>query len=100
MKESIEKLIAEELQKANAKFPPFASRHEGAAVIREEIEEAEQELQNLQTNHNIFWQYIKRKGEPGECHYLAKMREKAINLTEEAIQVAAMCDKYMPLIKG
>ena len=99
MRESIEKLIAEELQKANTKFPPFASRHEGAAVIREGIDESEQELHGLMTHHGLFWHYIKVKGEPGEMHDLVKMRERAIRLAEEAIQVAAMCDKYMPLLE-
>lgn len=100
MKEAIEKLVAEELARANAKFSPFNSRHEGAAVIREEIEEAEIELQNLQIKHNIFWQYVKHKGEPAERHYVKQMRHISARLAEEAIQVAAMCDKYMPLLEG
>ncbi len=31
--------VAEELERARAKFPPFHSAHEGIAVIREEFEE-------------------------------------------------------------
>lgn len=37
----VEKLVQKELEYANRRFPMFRSDHEGAAVIFEEIEEAE-----------------------------------------------------------
>lgn len=100
MKDKIEQLIAAELKSANEKFPPFASRHEGAAVLLEEVEEACQEVEALGSHYNMFWLYVKVKGEPGELHDLVKMREKAVRLAGEAIQVAAMCDKYLPLLES
>lgn len=39
LKEAVEKAVMDELQRANASFPLFNSKHEGYAVIKEELEE-------------------------------------------------------------
>jgi len=61
--------VEEELGRAQDKFSPFNSAHEGYAVILEELDE--------------LWQEVKDK--TGEPH---KMRE-------EAIQVAAMAVRFV-----
>ena len=40
-------LVQHELEKANAKFPQFASDMDGWAVLKEEIEEAKEELDKV-----------------------------------------------------
>lgn len=65
--------IKDEYERANRKFPPFHSPHEGLAVIEEEFEELRQEV-------------FKRSHEP------SLMRK-------EAIQVAAMCCKLLDLLE-
>ena len=42
--EDVEKLAAEEMNRANLVHPPFHSRHEGVAVIEEEVRECEKEM--------------------------------------------------------
>lgn len=59
--------VIEELQKAQKRFPKFASAHEGLAVIREEYKEFEFEV-------------------------FHGSGEKALN---EAIQLAAMATRYI-----
>ena len=63
--------VAHELDAASAKFGPFASAHEGLAVIEEEF---------LEFRNEVFW------GSP----------EKA---REECIQLAAMALRYLRDIK-
>lgn len=63
--------VLAELARANAKFPPFSSSHEGYAVILEELDEL---WDNIKTN--ALW----------------------TNQRKEAIQVAAMVIKYVKYI--
>lgn len=60
-------LIEREYHRAMEKFPHFRTRHEGYAVILEELDE--------------MWDEIKTDSGPRSCH--------------EAVQVAAMCIKYI-----
>jgi hypothetical protein len=69
------KMAADELEKAQAKFGPMASPHEGIAVIREEYLEMERE---------VFWGTRKR-------------------MREEAVQLAAMAIRFLvdvPEVEG
>ena len=67
-------LMVAELDKANAKFPQFNSRHEGYAVIKEEVDE--------------LWDEIKKK-HPDKEKMLA-----------EAVQIGAMAMKFVQLLVG
>lgn len=60
-----------ELQRAQKKFPPFASPHEGWAIIWEELDE--------------MWEEVRKND---------RFRAK-----EEAVQVAAMAIRYLIDIK-
>lgn len=63
--------VREEVQRAEAKFPPFNSAHEGYAVILEELDE--------------LWEEVKRNGSVRDTE---RMRL-------EAIQVAAMAVRFL-----
>jgi hypothetical protein len=63
--------VLAELEKAEAKFPPFNSAHEGYAVILEELDE--------------LWDEIKNNKESG-----AEYRQRI-----EATQVAAMAMRFL-----
>ncbi len=60
-------VVRKELERAEAKFPPFRSPHEGLAIIQEEFEEFKNE---------VFWGSKERQ-------------------LEEAIQLAAMAIRYI-----
>jgi hypothetical protein len=64
-------LIITELKFATEKFGPFASRHEGYAILLEELDE--------------LWEEIKVKDYP----------EREDNIRKEAIQVAAMAIRFL-----
>lgn len=103
MREQIEKLVQEELDRANAKFPQFASRHEGHSVIREEIEETKEEMEKMEAYLDTLWKWQVRAKHPCKSSIALDLTEKirkyATNLAAEAIQVAAMALKYQALLK-
>lgn len=99
----IEKLINEELQNANKKFPLFSSWHEAYAVILEEVEEAQEEaavMCNLYLDR--LWRDIKVKAssEADRLEDIGIVRGHAVRAIEELIQVAAMCDKAVMSLGG
>lgn len=83
-----------ELNAANKRFRPFASPHEGQNIVREELEEVEQALVPLKLHiETRMWNAVKaNKTIPQE--ELHEIREMAIHLAVEAIQVAAMVKKF------
>lgn len=88
----VEKLVDKELELADGKFPPFNSRHEGYAVIREEWKEHSREAREMTEllaclEDDVFM------NAPAE-HSLNALEITAINAACEAIQVAAMCRKF------
>lgn len=87
----IQHLVSEELIAANAENPMFHSGHEAYAVIKEELEEAEYEIEKAKEYLERMWLLVKR-----DSDYLEQvdiLKGRAISLIQEAIQVAAMCDK-------
>lgn len=98
MEELIPMLVQHELSKANAKFPPFASEMEGWAVLKEEIEEADEELVNIRRWHDQIWIAI-RGNRKLHRDYIRLIRTLAQRLMVEAAQVAAMAAKYEAMLE-
>ena len=94
VKQDVEKLVQKELESTNQKFPMFHSDHEGAAVIFEEIEECKQEIENLEIQFEVLWSYVK---DDNKMSVITSERLKltAANLACEAIQIAAMAQKFI-----
>ncbi len=95
VKKDVINLVYKELESANEKFPPFNSSHEGYAVIKEEIEEAEEQLIYTKEKLNVLWSNIKRNNIEFSLAHVYNLEELAINMAVEAIQVAAMAQKYI-----
>lgn len=97
LKEEITAAANKELNRANEQFPLFNSKHEGAAVIYEELEESKEALESLELSFKCLWDEVRGKETP--C-YLKKditpleLADMAINLACEATQTAAMLMKY------
>ena len=89
----VEKLVQKELESANHRFPMFRSDHEGAAVIYEEMQEAENELKNAQEYFKALWESVKQNVDAKWCAESVKIA--SVNLACEAIQVAAMAQKFI-----
>lgn len=95
VKEDVEKLIKKELESANQRFPMFHSDYEGAAVIYEEIEEAESEMRGVNRHFAGAWYSVKTNERSRSYQYINKIKNSAVNLACEAIQIAAMAQKFI-----
>lgn len=93
VRKDVELLVQKELESANKKFPMFRSRHEGCAVIVEEIQETEVELESINESFKAIWNLTKND-QYGENEAL-KIRKSAISMAVESIQVAAMAQKFI-----
>ena len=93
IKDDVIELIEKELKSANEKFPLFASNHEGYAILKEEIEEAKDEVVWVKEKLGCMWELIKKNHDATlEAEFL---KEFAIQGAVELIQVAAMAQKFM-----
>lgn len=92
----VQALFDKELKKANKENPQFHSAHEGYAVLLEEVEEAKEEMKDLDFYTGCIWNTVKNGG------YLRTdlewTKEFASSLIREAIQVGAMCDKFLDFL--
>ena len=93
--EGVEKLAYEELERANVKFGTFHSTHEGYAVIKEEIEEAADELEDIATYLSDMWRGVKGDSVGVTRNYALYIKQTAVRLAAESIQVAAMAQKFI-----
>ena len=92
MKMNIRVLALTEMRTANRINPPFIDAHHGYAVLKEEIEETEEELKAVKQMLESMWSSIRNDTTPKMS--VTMMEEHAINLAAEAIQVIAMCEKF------
>ena len=94
----IEELAAEELVDANTKHDPkFNSPHEAYAVLKEEVEEMEVEVDLCKDRLHMLWDCVKNDDDQNAEHNLNYIRAYATKAAQEAIQVVAMCDKASKL---
>ena len=89
----IHTLIEEELAEANKIHPLFQSPHEAYAVILEELEEAEEELQWIRRQLGQMWSLIRQ--DCGTEEILHQIKGHAVFAAQEIIQLAAMADKTL-----
>ena len=89
----IQKLVDKELEEANKKYPLFHSNHEAYAVIKEEIEECEDDMREMQMVLSYFW--VRTKRDKNSDDLIIGIKKSAMHAAAEAIQVAAMCDKFL-----
>lgn len=93
VRNDVEKLVEKELESANKKFPMFRSEHEGAAVLFEEIQESEADLDLIKADFTSLWNSVKRNWKNNEI--LKSIKQYSISLACEAIQVAVMAQKFV-----
>lgn len=92
----VERLVRKELKSANEKFGMFHSQHEGYAIILEEFEEAHDDLIDLELEIKRLWNCVKCDITDEELYRnLVATKIKAVSLAVEAIQVAAMAQKFV-----
>ena len=97
---TINQLVIEEYQKANEKFPMFASSHEAHAVNAEEIEEFKEEVDKIISLANKNWYYVKTNDLQSQEDVLTIQIEHCFRACEELIQVMAMIHKFKMYLAG
>lgn len=88
-------LVGKELAAANKQFPQFHSAHEGYAVIQEEADELKEATDKVIGRMISLWSRVKYGNDPERL--LQMISEDAVNASVEAIQVAAMCKKFLEM---
>lgn len=88
-------LVDKELAAANERFPQFHSAHEGYAVIQEEVDELKEATDKVIGRTVSLWSRVKYGNDPERL--LQMISEDAVNAAVEAIQVAAMCKKFLEM---
>ena len=96
----IKTLTEKELKAANEKFPLFASMHEGSAVMYEEIQETEQELEMIHYHFREMWNCTRENDSENANDHAKLIRGYAEYLAVEAVQVAAMAQKFIDSERG
>lgn len=96
---AIEKLAEMEKQDANRKFPLFHSMHEGYAVLLEEVEEAREALTRTEISLSALWAHIRDNNAGRAPEFAGRIREHALDLATEAVQAAAMAQKFIDSAK-
>ncbi len=91
----IRALVDKELAAANERFPQFHSAHEGYAVIQEEVDELKEATDKVIGRMVSLWSRVKYGNDPERL--LQMISEDAVNAACEAIQVAAMCKKFLEM---
>lgn len=95
VKHEVEALVGKELQSANEHFPLFNSVHEAYAVILEEVQESRDAGVEIEAALDNFWAAVRGNNDMNHLtHPIDFIREQAVQMAVEAIQVAAMCDKF------
>ena len=90
-------LVKIELAAANERFPQFHSAHEGYAVILEEMDELKDAVDVADDHLSFAWRYVKGDVTEGVKSHVKYMEAAAIKAACEAIQVAAMCQKFLEM---
>ena len=73
----------------------YASHNEGFGVLCEEIQEMMDEARCLKHYADHLCRYVRADDAAGMADALVAMRKTAIRAAAEAVQVAAVCGKWM-----
>lgn len=100
-RELILQAILNEHQKASEVYGGvYNSPHEGWAVMKEEIDEAEHELEMLRGDNMLFWDSVRHNSYGVMQDSIDKIQERAVNAILELTQVVSCCMKMTETIKG
>ena len=97
---AVSALVGEEYQRAAAEHGGAANTpHEGYALIKEEEEEAGDQMSTVSQKVTALWWSVKGDNLGAQGEYLDEIRTAAILGACELIQVAAMADKAVEGLK-
>lgn len=95
IKNMAEEMARTELNLANKQHPYFASNHEGWAVIIEEYFETLKEFEECKEMVSAIQACVFDDSPQEACAYALRLKQNATFLSCEAIQLAAMAQKFI-----
>lgn len=99
--ECVKQAIHAETEDAVVKWgKTYSSLHEGYAVLKEEVEETNAEKEGLTECLELFWKNVVKapeyhRNEKITQVHIEHIKEHALSLALEAVQVAAVCNKIL-----
>ncbi len=93
--EFVEKAIMEELKNAKGYGDKYSSVFETYGVLKEEVEEMNREVEEVNSNFTIFWNFIKKNNAERQKEFLKMIETSAEKTALEALQVCAVCRKAL-----
>lgn len=94
--QQVDEIISDELDAAKKKFLANNSRHESYAVLLEEFEEMSDERTLLSYELDNVWDATKKNSDSDVIRkYLNRAQGISRKLVAEAVQTAAMIDKFL-----
>lgn len=97
-KEAVELAVGFEYNNISTKYgDKYASEHEGYAVLLEETDEASDDLRYIHNCMNELWDEV--KSDAVSKDFLNSIKLGAIELAKEAVQCAAVCERFLKTIK-
>lgn len=94
----IDQAVLHELRNIIKKYgPTYHSEHEGFAVLMEECQEAAECDKDMQHSLEELWKSIREN--KISAFELSQVEGFAKCLAEEAVQIAAVCERFMETIK-
>lgn len=99
-KEAIELAINFEHNNITTKYgDKYASKHEAYAVLKKEIEDAADDLDQLNKDLAYLWALIKNNHIKKGNETISEAKDYAEMLAWKAVQVAAVCERFLDTIK-
>ena len=77
----------------------YASEHEAYAVLKEEIEEAAEDMEQINRDLAYLWALIKNNHIKNGGGTISEAFDYARMLAQEAVQIAAVCERFLETIK-
>lgn len=92
--------LDEEIVNAEKWGKAYASNHEAYAVLKEEVEEAGEDLDTIKYSLDTFWDLIKVNANK-DCteQSIKDLKDAAYSMAKESIQVVAVCYKILTTLK-
>lgn len=96
LKAAIVSLSGQEADRAKQRYgAAYASHNEGFGVLAEEIQETADEVKRVEQYAGQLLRYVRCGDVGGMAEALRATRQAAIRAAMEAVQVAAVCEKWL-----